>query len=193
MHLIQLQEINQLARIKIKMTVSIWLVPQKDQEIQLQNTINYLSKRYHAFSFVPHITAYRLDNVRSLDSIINLTGEIAQQSRAVSLDLENIFYSNIFTKTLYAQYKISPALQKLYNKFKEELYKTSPHEINPHLSLIYKNNMADKDKIKEMQDITVPEKLILDRLMVVTRNGSIKSEKDVLDWKVVREFYPGRK
>lgn len=174
------------------MTISIWLVSQENQEVQLRKIINDLASRYGAFSFVPHITAYHFDNVRDLNEVMNQTKEIAGQSLPFSLDLESVSYSDIFTKTLYAQYKINSHLKNLYEQFRKRFFDQFPYEINPHLSLIYKNNMSEIDKKKEINRILVPKQINLDRLIMIARDGSIKQEKDVLDWKNVAEFKLGK-
>lgn len=59
------------------------------------------------------------------------------------------------------------------------------YHLNPHLSLIYKNQMKDEDKVKERNKLLplIP-KIIFDKLALITREkGSIKNEEDVLEWR----------
>lgn len=170
------------------LSVSIWLIPQKDQEVGLRKIIDNLSSRYDSFSFIPHITIYHVNEAQNLSEILTLAEKISQNAKVFAVNLEKVSYSDMFTKTLYAQYEISPDLQSIYEDFKKELSDQSPYEINPHLSLIYKNNMDSSDKNKEIKNITAPKKLILDRIAVITRGGSIEKEKDVLEWKSAAEF-----
>ena len=165
-------------------SVSIWLIPEKNQEEQLQKTINDLALTYNAFPFIPHITAYHLVEPPSLDKIKSVIEEQVRKTIPFSLNLEKLAHSTQFTKTLYAQYKISPVLEALYNNLKRCFYPTNQYELSPHLSLIYKNGMSDEDKSYELERLTVPDKLNIDRLMVITRDGEhITKDADVLDWK----------
>lgn len=167
-------------------SASIWLIPRKDQEQKLQEIINNLAISHHTSPYVPHITLYHLIEVTSLEKVIAILREKAKKERAFSLDLDKITHSNQFTNTLYAQYAISIPLQKFYENFKKEFLPTQPFELNSHLSLIYKNDMSEKDKLNEIERLRVPQKLILDRLMVITRDGDyITKELDVLEWEIV--------
>jgi len=35
--------------------ISLWLIPKKEQEKQIEKTINSLTIKYSVFSFIPHI------------------------------------------------------------------------------------------------------------------------------------------
>jgi 2'-5' RNA ligase len=166
-----------------RFSVSIWLVPKEDQEKQLREIINDLGSRYNAFPFVPHITAYHLDSVPDLNDLTAKVEKIAQSAKMLSLDFDKIDSSDVFTKTLYAQCKVSQELRVLHSKFKKAFSAYPTYEINPHLSLIYKNNMDNNDKLKEIQAISVPGKILLNRIMIIVREKEIVRERDVLDWR----------
>ncbi|MBI4974018.1 2'-5' RNA ligase family protein [Candidatus Roizmanbacteria bacterium] len=168
--------------------ISIWLIPEKKQEDSLQKTINDLATQYGTYSFVPHITPYHLENSLPLSQVITVIERVASEPHSITLDLEGIFYSEQFTKTFYARYRISPVLQSLYEKLQIS-FSIHPYQLVPHLSLIYKNNMKEEDKLKEKARIQIPRRLTLDRLMIITKKGGpISQEKDVLDWRVVKEI-----
>jgi len=169
--------------------ISIWLIPQKKQKDDLQIIINTLAEKYQTFPFLPHITAYWLGESTSLPKAIATVQPIIKDARPLKVTLDEISYSDEFIKTLFARYQISPALQSLYKKLKEAFYDVQPYELIPHLSLIYKNNMREEDKLREMKQIKVPKQLILDKVALITKNGSkIGKEKDVLDWRVGYEL-----
>lgn len=169
--------------------ISIWLIPHKEQENELQTIINSLALTYQAFSFLPHITAYYLGNKMRVDKVITDIQEATKDIKPFTLTLDKISYSEQFTKTLFAEYLISPEFLSLYTKLKEKFYSFYPYELNPHLSLIYKNNMEEKDKLKVIKRLKIPQQLTVDRVMVITKEGStITKEKDVLNWHVVFEL-----
>jgi len=168
--------------------ISIWLIPEKKQADSLQKIINDLATRYGAYFFLPHITCYHLNNSLPLNQITPIIERVAKECPSITLDLEGLFYSDQFTKTFFARYRISPFLQLLYEKLRKS-FSSHPYNLTPHLSLIYKNNMSEEDKQKEKARIHIPQQLLLDRLMIITeKGGPISQEKDVLDWKVIGEF-----
>jgi hypothetical protein len=172
--------------------ISIWLVPRKDQRDNLQKIVDELSSRHKSFSFIPHITVYHLSPTDGYSSVSNeviaIAKDVSENLKPITLSLETFSHSDEFTKTIFAKYSISSDLKILYNKFKIELYSKYPYELNPHLSLIYKNNMTTFDKEKEVAHVKVPKKLVLDTISIIVKEGGpIGQEKDVLDWKVMFE------
>jgi hypothetical protein len=48
--------------------------------------------------------------------------------------------------------------------------------------------MSNEDKEKEMKEVDYPKMLVLDRAMVIVKDGGgIAKEEDVLDWRVELE------
>jgi len=165
--------------------VSIWLIPEKSQELMLQKTIDDLAQKYQACSFIPHITIYYLGTALSLNEVIKIVQEETAGVQPFSINFDAIKYSDIFTKTLYIQYKIDLPLKNFYEKLKNKMVKYFDYKLSPHLSLIYKNQLAGAEKQKLIAHLNYPEVLTIDRLLIITKNGSvIKKEKDVLSWKI---------
>jgi len=167
-----------------KLNVSIWLIPEEKQEKQLQKIIDNLAGKYRTFSYIPHVTVYALES-DDVDKVIKISERTARNTRQLHIVFKMLSYSEVFNKTIFAQYKINPALQKIYDEFRMAFPNPPVYEINPHLSLIYKQNMTSGEKLNEITKIEVPQTLILNRLMIVTRNGSIAKEKDALGWQNV--------
>lgn len=168
--------------------VSIWLVPKKEQELQLQKIIDELARKYKACSFIPHITAYYLDASMKPEEVIAVVDTKTKDLQPFTIEAEGIIYSDIFTKTLYLQYQISETLQKLYQRLKSRFQSAYDYSLSPHISLIYKNGISTQDKEYEKQRIQYPQTLALDRIMVITKKGeTIVKEQDVLDWKIAYE------
>ena len=169
----------------MKKDISIWLIPRTDQRKSLQKIIDDLSKKYNAYSFIPHITAYYLGTSMKLEEVITITDNATNGTRPFTMNAKNIVYSDIFTKTLYIQFEVSKQLLELYNKLKDHFNKYYEYVLNSHLSLIYKNNMDNKEKENEIKRISYPKNLTFDKIAIITRGGSIiTKEKDILDWKI---------
>jgi 2'-5' RNA ligase len=173
----------------MNLNTSLVLVPTQEQENQIRKTIDTFAEKYHSYSFIPHITTYYLGMTSKLAEINNFIDVALHDVHQFDLELDDISYSDMFTKTLFANYKISSSLTALYNKFHCQHKGINDYHLAPHLSLIYKNNMKNEDKEKEIIGLSLPKKLIIDRLYVITReNGGIKEEQDVLQWKVAHQI-----
>lgn len=168
--------------------VSIWLIPKKEQEEELRKTIDILSQKYGAYSFIPHLTIYHLGTSLEEDKTIQIVSEETINVKPFTLEAETIKHSDIFTKTLYVPYQVAKPLLNMYERLRNRFQSIHNYALNPHLSLIYKNNMRVEDKEKEIGNIKYPQTLDIDRVMVITKEGStITQEKDVLDWKIAFE------
>ncbi len=170
------------------MDFSFWLIPENSQKKLLEKIIIDLSNKYKSYLFVPHTTLYHFKNNSNKNKVVNLLKENFSKENKLILKVENIEYSNIFTKTLYCQMKTNNQLQNLYQKAKKIFSKYGDYQLNPHLSLIYKNNMKAEDKEKEIRKLNslIPKKIIFNKLaLIIKEKGSIKEEKDVLEWKEI--------
>lgn len=173
----------------MSLNISLILVPAKEQEIKIRESINLLAHKYHSYPFVPHITVYHFGTTSLLDEITNFIDTKLTDIHPFSLEMDKIDYSDVFTKTLFATYKINSSLSHLYDTFHNQFKIISDYALTPHLSMIYKNGMKNKDKEREIAGLNLPKKLIIDRLYVITKiSGSIKEEKDILLWNTAHKI-----
>ncbi len=165
--------------------ISLWLVPEKAQEKALTKTIDGLAKKYGAYSFIPHITVYYLSSSTPLNEAIEGIKKEIKGIKPIEVNAKRVECSEVFIQTLYIRYQTSNLLLKLYKRLDKRFSKNHKYHLNPHLSLIYKNNMPLKDKKLEITKLTYPKILKLDRVMIISGEGSsLSKEKDVLDWKI---------
>lgn len=177
--------------------ISIWLIPKEPQFTQLQTIINTLAQTYGAYTFIPHITLYHCGNKLSKEGVITSIQKIIHKQKPLTLPVEKIDFSDVFTKTLFLQCKTTDELNSLYQQALYIFSDKVNYTLNPHLSLIYKTNMSVSDKKLEMNNFVKPIDLCFDRLMVIVKDdGMISKEEDITRWKVafnkkfVEKFQP---
>jgi hypothetical protein len=169
-------------------SVSVWLVPKKEQEDRLRETIDRLAGKYNSSGFIPHISVYVLGNAAASEEVIKIVKEEVGGVVPIEIEAMMVGYSDAFTQTLYVQYKKNDSLVVFYNQLKRRLGDIQKYELNPHLSLVYSHKMSNEDKEKEMKEVDYPKMLVLDRAMVIVKDGGgIAKEEDVLDWRVELE------
>jgi len=172
----------------MNLDISLILVPIQKQENKIRETIDLLAEKYYFYPFVPHITVYHFGTTSLLNELIHFIDTSLGTAHPFNLELDNICYSDKFTKTLFANYKINSPLTHLYDTFHDEYKNIHDYQLAPHLSLIYKNNMKNEDKEKEIATLNLPKVLIIDKLCVITKeNGSIVKEEDILQWNTARQ------
>jgi hypothetical protein len=165
--------------------ISIWLIPSKDEENQISKEVIRLATKYNSFPFIPHLTAYYLAKSFELKQVLPIVRQVAASVSKFDLYFQELSHDNIFSKTLYAKYTASQELDAIYTLFKNEFYSKYPYNLNPHMSLLYKNSMDINAKNSEIFSIVIPNKITIDSIAVITKpGGAISTEKDVLEWRV---------
>lgn len=168
--------------------ISVWLVPKKSQEAQLRDTIEKLASKYGSYAYIPHITIYYLADSMKPAEVVRVVKQEVSRTKPIEVEAARIEYSDVFTETLYIQYRKNKRLSELHERLYKRFSKAYKFKLNPHLSLLYKNGMLEEDKRMEAEQISYPKTLELNRIMVIVKEGSaIAEEKDVLDWKLVYE------
>jgi 2'-5' RNA ligase len=165
--------------------VSVWLVPKEEQEEELRDVINELAERYESNGFIPHITVYFPGNSIDPKEVIRVVKDEIKGVKPIKVKGKSVGFSDEFTQTMYVAYKESDNLVVLYKRLKEHWDNTCVYKLNPHLSLAYSHKMSEEDKKREAERINYPQELVLNRIMVVVKDGGIiAEEKDILDWRV---------
>jgi methylated-DNA-protein-cysteine methyltransferase-like protein len=168
--------------------ISIWLVPEREQENRLRKVIDRLAGRYDSNGFIPHLTLYHLGNAMTPKDAIRVVRDAIRGVPPIEVEALKMDASETFTQTLYVVYRKSEALAELYRRLASRMGAGRTYQLRPHLSLIYSHKMSFEDKRREMTKINCPKSLELDRVMVVVKEGTmIAEEKDILAWQVVFE------
>ena len=96
-------------------------------------------------------------------------------------------YSAKFTKTLFVQFAPSPELAQLSEDLRRASVSRNDYELNPHLSLIYKE-MDEEMKRRLANSITLPfTEVTFDGVKAIISPAEIKKREDVETWRVVAE------
>ena len=169
--------------------VSVWLVPQTNQLLGLQQTVDDLAARFNSYSFIPHITLYHPQTLIPVQEVTQTIEQIVAGSGPIDLEFEAILWGDVFTQTFYLRYKSNQYLQSLLSKLKTKFADRIDYNLAPHLSLVYSHQMTEIDKQKQKASLNPPQTLTLDKVQIIVKDGSIiASEADVKDWKLYKEF-----
>lgn len=105
----------------------------------------------------------------------------------LELNVEAIGHSEQFTKTLFVQFHRSPELQQLSDAIQARADGGSTYELNPHLSLIYKD-MAERTRADIAATLKLPmQRMRFDRVKVITGPDHTKTRDDVEAWQTIAE------
>ena len=163
--------------------IAYWLIPAEPAHRFFQRLIKDLARRYGAPFFEPHVTIYvGVNNANAAEKVLS---KAAREWQTIGLKALGINHSDEFIKTLFAQFAMNRKLRQLHQIIRNAAQDLSDYELNPHLSLLYKNMPATARR-QLADSIKVPfSKVIFDSLKVVRCISPTQSGADVEAWRVV--------
>jgi Cyclic phosphodiesterase-like protein len=163
--------------------IAYWLIPAEPAHSFFQRLIEDLAHRHDAPFFEPHVTIYVGAN--DANAAEKALSKAAREWQTINLKALGINHSDKFIKTLFVQFAMNRKLQQLHRTIRNAAQDLSGYELNPHLSLLYKNMPATARR--ELADsIKVPfSEVIFDSLKAVRCISPTQSAADVEAWRVV--------
>jgi 2'-5' RNA ligase len=163
--------------------IAYWLLPAEPAHRFFQRLIEDLARRYDAPLFEPHVTIHVGANCP--DAAEKALSRTAREWQPIHLKAVRIGHSNEFIKTLFVQFAPNRKLRRLREIIRNAAQDSSDYELNPHLSLLYKNMPATVRR--ELADsIKVPfSEVVFDSLKAVRCISPTRSRADVEAWQVM--------
>lgn len=163
---------------------SVWLVPVKKDETDLSKVIKGLSQRHNSAPFLPHITIYgevAADIQEVEDAALSAIGGFAP----FTVEKERLDYSSEWSKTLFVQIRPSKILSEIHRRLRERLIEHCDYVLNPHISLVYKEEMTKEEKLQEIPNLTIPDLITIDRVAITFPQNPIEKSRDVASWQTL--------
>jgi 2'-5' RNA ligase len=163
--------------------IAYWLIPSEPARSFFQEIINDLADRYNAPIFEPHVTIHV--GADQLDAAEKAIAEAARQCKFIRLAPLGVDQSDEFIKTLFVQFAMNAQLRQINDLIREAASDSSSYELNPHLSLLYKN-LAAETRIELAASVIVPfSEVTFDAVKALSCVSPTKSAADVEGWKVI--------
>ncbi len=168
----------------MKTKVSFWLIPSEEDRVFFQKMIDTLSREYDAPSFTPHVTIYSGEYAPD-ESPAELIEKVTQEVQPFILKVDKLLYTDEFTKTFFVQFQSSEILSKISQNLQNRSKNSSNFELNPHLSLIYKQ-MSEETKKNLTTSLTLPKsEVFFDEVRAISTPQRVQKREDVESWKVI--------
>ncbi len=163
--------------------IAYWLIPAELAHSFFQRLIKDLARRHNAPFFEPHVTIYVGAN--DANAAEKALSKAAREWQTINLKALGINHSDEFIKTLFVQFAMNRKLRQLHQTIRDAAQDLSDYELNPHLSLLYKNMPATARR--ELADsIKVPfSGVIFDSLKAVRCISPTQRGADVDAWRVI--------
>lgn len=164
--------------------ISFWLIPSREDLAYFQEIINTFAKAYDAPTFTPHVTIFsgEYESETSLECIVE---QATQGIKSLSLRVEQVLYTEEFTKSLFVQFQQNSTLSQICETLRSYAKIPSKFTLNPHLSLIYQNLNEDSKK-KLITQISLPKSEVLfNEVRVISTPNQVATREDVEMWKLL--------
>jgi 2'-5' RNA ligase len=149
----------------------------------LQGLIEELARQYDAPVFEPHVTVHV--GLNHADATEKVLAQAARQCAPIKLEALGIDHSDEFIKTLFVQFESNKELQNLNALIRAVGQDPIRYQLNPHLSLLYKNIPAAARRALA-DSIKVPfSEVTFDALKAVRCISPTQSRADVEAWQVM--------
>lgn len=167
--------------------IAYWLIPSEPARSFLQRIINDLAHRYDAPVFEPHVTIHvGRDHADVANQAIV---DAANEYTPIRLTPIEIRESAEFVKTLFVQFAMSAELRKINHFIRDAANDSSQYELNPHLSLLYKN-LAATTRRELAASISIPlSEVTFDAIKTMRCISPTQSRGDVEAWRVVAAVF----
>lgn len=163
---------------------SFWLIPNQIDRSYFVRIINDLSFRFGAPNFEPHVTVYTGICTEKEDIKGVVLGCIAMH-KVISLNVKGVACSSNLLKSLYIDFDINPVLSNMHESISEKMKHQEHYELQPHLSLMYKNmTIREKLIIKDQLGIR-KSRVTFDGIRVVIPGNPTRGWTDVEKWKTI--------
>jgi len=163
--------------------IAYWLIPAEPAHSFFQRIINDLVRRYDAPVFEPHVTIHV--GADRADSAKNALGHAGRKCKRFGLTPLGTDQSDEFIKTLFVQFAMSVELRKTDDIIRAAVNDSLQYELNPHLSLLYKN-LAATARRELAASISIPlSGVSFDAIKAVRCISPAQSRADVEAWHVV--------
>ena len=157
---------------------SIWVTPADKDRQYLSQIIQELSNTFNTCKFQPHCTLWsRVD--LPLKNLISVVKSSSQGIAPFTVKVKKADHSQSYDKTLFIQLYDHKSLSLLQQRIQNGLGKDLYYQFNPHISLIYRNDMKMNTKLNIINSLNF--KQTLNMVNIIINKTDIQIEK----WKVV--------
>ncbi len=150
---------------------SIWLMFERNIELQLQLIIDTLSMKFNSTVFLPHLTL--VSGIKKDENLLsNTIHEIFKGLEPFEINITELEFSDDFYKSVYFEVQSDEFLQKLFTDAIKLLEIEPEKPFQPHISLVYSYDSKTNEAIitKEIKKFLL-KKILVDKLALVKTQG----------------------
>lgn len=163
--------------------VSVWLMPENLAAGSLSESIKDLAQKFSSPDFAPHMTLYstKIPAENLIQVKENLKNRV-KDFKSLTLNVLGVGQTERLFKSLFFQLQNSKELNGLYQIVKSLLSKYGNYDIDPHISLLYKEGLSAEEKTKSIEDIEFASEIEFDRVAIKVSGPNDDFGKEINKW-----------
>lgn len=169
----------------MKQHLGFWLVlSQKDREVIFPIITKLQMDYVGSPPFEPHVSIHTAVWTE-LENAIKVVEEVTSGIKKFSVDKVGFGYQNIWYKILYIEIRENDLLNSLHEKIGNGFNQLDNRPYIPHVSLMYKNELAEDERNKIISGLDVPNQLQIAGIEIAHSGNDDIEWRDYTKWQVV--------
>lgn len=158
-----------------------------ESEVKILKIIKDLSDRYlDGSTFIPHITFFGVTNLTD-EGTNDIVQEIIKSYKPFKIELNRISFAESISKTLFIEVDLNSEMQEIHTILKEKT--GEDFNFNPHISLIYKDDLPMEERSEIIEEIDFPKELTINSIVLINAKDSKSDAKYFREWEVDRYLF----
>ncbi len=158
---------------------ALWAIPTPSDRRWLAKIIQDFAQDYETPTFEPHLTVYS-GMAHPDESLEALLTTLQGQTEPFQLQVAGLDYTDNFLRTGFIAFEPSDRLAQLYQDVRGALRQPIDYELNPHLSLIYKQMSLEKKRLAMLRIVLSVQAITFDSLKIVMPGA--QGWEDIAGW-----------
>jgi putative hydrolase of the HAD superfamily len=164
--------------------LSFWVLPTGSTAGWFRERIRELADSFGAPRFEPHITVY--GGRSSREAGIASARAAAAATAPMDLRVAGVGTGESLTRTGYGRVQPHAELAALRDRIASALGEDSGYRLDPHLSLIYHDDLPAAARERLAADLEVPWRQVrMATLVVIDLHGPVRRRRDVRRWEEI--------
>ena len=138
--------------------------------------------------FEPHLSIYHSVKMTSLEDTIAAVTKATKNIKSFTVESEGFGFQNIWSRILYINIKPNPILESIRKDIGNELGDKENRVFTPHISLMYKDELAATDRAKIISNLDLPATYTISGIQIVSPGSSNDDWRDYSKWKVLHSL-----
>jgi len=152
-------------------------------------TITELQKMYcNQPPFEPHLSIYHSVKMSSLEGTIAAITKATESIKPFTVESQGIEFQETWSKILYIKIKPNQILTKIRTNIRYELGDTEINAYNPHISLMYKDELSPIKRNEIVGNLHLPNTYTIQGIQIISPGTTSNDWRDYTKWEVMHSI-----